>query len=58
MSESGSDDEMKDATAPPVRLAPKEDQVEPEDSDDAIEDAAASSAAQEPDNKKQIIQFY
>ena len=50
---SGSDDEMKDATAPPVTLAPKKVQFEPEDSDDAMKDDTASSAVQEPNKKKQ-----
>ena len=36
VAESGSDDEMKDATASLVTLAPKEDRVEPEDSGDAM----------------------
>ena len=57
VSESGSDDEMRDATVSPTTPTLNEDQVDSKDSDDEMRDATASSATQEHNQKKQRIQL-
>ena len=57
VSESGNDDEMRDATALPTTPTPNEYQVGSKDSDDEMRDATASSVTQEPNQEKQKIQL-